>query len=68
MSLKIGILTTQTVHHTFFVKELMKNYTDVSVFCEVGKTKSKKFETYHPLKSLEKNMKLINGLKEKELN
>ena len=53
-----------TIH---FLLKSNENYTDVSVFCEVGKTKSKKFETYHPFESLEKNMKLINGLKEKEL-
>tara|TARA_B100001287_G_C22590372_1_gene485320 strand:- start:355 stop:522 length:168 start_codon:yes stop_codon:yes gene_type:complete len=36
MSLKIAILTTNTPHHTYFVRELIKHYNDVTVFCETA--------------------------------
>ena len=52
MSLKISILTTQTTHHTFFVRELIKNFSDIKVFCEVGEAKPKPFETYHPFEKI----------------
>lgn len=32
--MKVSILTTETIHHTFFVRGLIENGYDVSVFCE----------------------------------
>ena len=47
MSIKIGILTTNTPHHTYFVKEILKHYNDIKVFSETGKIKSQSFKTFH---------------------
>ena len=47
MSLKIAILTTQTLHHTYFVKEIIKYHSDVMVFCETENFKTYPFETHH---------------------
>ncbi len=48
MSLKIAILTTNTPHHTYFVRELIKHYNDVTVFCETAKFKVPFFDVNHP--------------------
>ena len=32
--MRILVLTTDTLHHTFFVKKLKEKYNDVSVICE----------------------------------
>jgi len=48
MSLKIAILTTNTPHHTYFVRELIKHYNDVTVFCETAKLKVPFFDVNHP--------------------
>jgi len=67
MSLKIGILTTETVHHTFFVRELIKNYTDVTVFCESREVKSKPFETNHPFEKSRDKYEIDKWFKEKRI-
>tara|TARA_Y100000589_G_scaffold326073_1_gene365176 strand:+ start:389 stop:1102 length:714 start_codon:yes stop_codon:yes gene_type:complete len=45
--MKLTILTTQTVHHTFFVKELIKIGIEVNVFLESNNQKPFPFQTFH---------------------
>ena len=45
--MKLTILTTQTVHHTFFVKELIKIGIEVNVFLESNNQKPFPFKTFH---------------------
>ena len=44
--MRITVLSTDTIHHTYFVSELKKLYPDTSVVCET-KTYSALFETSH---------------------
>jgi len=66
MSIKIGILTTNTPHHTYFVKEILKYYSDLRVFSETGDIKSQPFKTFHPFEKKRREYettKWFNGKK-----
>ncbi|WP_353427846.1 hypothetical protein NHB34_01700 [Polynucleobacter sp. MWH-UH19D] len=45
---KIVILTTETIHHAFFVKELSSSFGEISVYCEKSKGNLFPFKTSHP--------------------
>ena len=66
--MKIGILTTQTTHHTFFVRELIKNYSEIRVFCEVGEAKPKPFETSHPFEKIRDEHEIQKWFGGKKIN
>ena len=53
--MKIIILTTETAHHTYFVKTLKESYDDISVFCETRKGIATAFETVHNFESQREN-------------
>lgn len=44
--MKVAVLTTETTHHAYFVKELKKACSNVVAFCEI-ETPSFPFKTYH---------------------
>ncbi|WP_019198173.1 formyltransferase family protein [Afipia birgiae] len=44
--MKIALLTTQTPHHAFFVREIVARFEDVHVFAENSSLKAP-FETFH---------------------
>ncbi len=48
--MKIAILTTQTPHHAFFVREVAKRFQDVHVVCE-SRGLRPPFETSHPFEA-----------------
>lgn len=50
--MKIAVLTTETSHHTFFVKALREAFSDVVVFCESGSAASAPFATSHPFEAV----------------
>lgn len=50
--MKIAVLTTETSHHTFFVKALREAFGDIVVFCETGSGASAPFATSHPFEAL----------------
>ena len=68
MNLKIGVLTTNTIHHTFFVREMIKKYKDVLVFCEEEKIRSKKFQTYHPFEKSRDKYEIEKWFKGKKID
>jgi hypothetical protein len=45
---KIVILTTETIHHAFFVKELSNSFSEISVYCERLNKNLFPFKTSHP--------------------
>lgn len=45
--MKLTILTTQTIHHTFFIKELIKNGIEINVLLESKNEKPFPFKTFH---------------------
>lgn len=49
--MKISILTTDTIHHSFFVRELMACYGDVMVFCQSTTAVKPLFQTYNNFES-----------------
>jgi folate-dependent phosphoribosylglycinamide formyltransferase PurN len=46
--LKIAVLTTDTLHHAYFVREIARAYGDVVAFCETHTLAPPPFETHHP--------------------
>ena len=46
--MKIGILTTQTPHHAFFVREIQSTFGDVVAFCETRNASQPPFTIHHP--------------------
>ena len=48
MRKKILVLTTETPHHSYFVKKLSEGFENISVFCENGKQPMFQYETRHP--------------------
>ena len=49
--MKLAILTTETSHHAFFVREMSSHYSEVRVFCETDSRKAP-FETRHLIDEL----------------
>ena len=49
--MKIAILTTQTPHHAFFVREIANRFRQVQVVCESRGLRAP-FETSHPLEAV----------------
>lgn len=47
----ILILTTETVHHAFFVKKLSEKFKNISVICEKVSQIAFPFETHHPFET-----------------
>lgn len=45
---KIVILTTETIHHAYFVKELCNYFGKISVYCENSNENKFPFQTIHP--------------------
>jgi methionyl-tRNA formyltransferase len=45
--LRVAILTTETLHHAYFVREIVARYPATQVFCETG-VLAAPFETSHP--------------------
>ena len=58
--MKLMILTTETLHHTFFVREMVKNYNDVMVLCETKNNQRALYDTSHDFEKIrndfEKNL------------
>lgn len=46
--MKVAVLTTDTSHHAFFVRELRSFTGDLIVFCETAKAVNPPFPTRHP--------------------
>lgn len=46
--MKIAVLTTQTPHHAFFVREIQTAFHNVVAFCETATGTKPPFETRHP--------------------
>ena len=46
--MNVSLLTTETIHHNFFIREILKLDCDLSVFVETRKTSTFNYETYHP--------------------
>lgn len=46
--MKIAVLTTQTPHHAFLVREMQSRFGNIVAFCETAVCTKPKFETYHP--------------------
>jgi len=45
--MKIVILTTETPHHVFFVREIAKHYDNIKVFCEIESGRKFFYNTQH---------------------
>ena len=45
--MKIAVLTTETPHHTYFVKALKEIFSDITVFCETKNNTPPPFKTEH---------------------
>jgi len=45
--MRIAVLTTETLHHAFFVRELTQLYGNVTVFCEAPAATETSFPTQH---------------------
>ena len=58
MRKKILVLTTETLHHSYFVKKLVEGFEDISVFCEGGKQIIFPYETKHPFESSREQLEL----------
>lgn len=46
--MKLVVMTTETPHHTYFVRELQRQVDNVTVLCETQNLQSYPFETFHP--------------------
>ena len=46
--MKVVILTTQTPHHAFFVRELQSTFGEVVAFCETRNASKPLFNVHHP--------------------
>lgn len=46
--MKVTLLTTETIHHNFFIREILKLNCELSVFVESKQIPKIHFETYHP--------------------
>ena len=68
MSIKIGILTTNTPHHTYFVKEILKHYDDLKVFSETDNIKSQSFKTFHPFEKKRREYEITKWFNGKKTN
>ena len=55
---KIVILTTETVHHAFFVRELLNYYTQISVYIESLNNNLFSFQTFHPFEKKRDELEL----------
>ena len=65
--MKIAVLTTETPHHIYFVRELQQVFGDVIVFCETQNVMAT-FETYHSFEGVRDEFewnKWFNGQKMK---
>lgn len=51
MNLKLAILTTQTTHHAYFVREVAKKFAVARVYCETAALKAP-FETAHAFETV----------------
>lgn len=49
--MRIALLTTHTLHHIFFAREISRIYGDVVVFCENESSVSIPYDTFHPFES-----------------
>ena len=49
--MKIAVMTTQTPHHAYFVRELERIYGQVRIFCETEPPPPPGFETAHPFEA-----------------
>jgi len=49
--MKVAILTTETLHHTYFIESLLKNGLQLKVFIETKPQCSPPFESWHPYES-----------------
>lgn len=62
--MKLVILTTESLHHTFFVREITKNYNDVMVLCETTNNQRALYDTSHDFEKtrndFEKNLWFSN--------
>jgi folate-dependent phosphoribosylglycinamide formyltransferase PurN len=47
VNMRIAVLTTETLHHAFFVRELKELYGDVTAFCEAPAATDTSFPTQH---------------------
>jgi len=55
---KILVLTTETSHHSYFVKKLSEGFEDISVFCQNGKQHVFPYETNHSFESSREQLEL----------
>ena len=45
--MKIAVLTTETPHHTYFVKVLKEIFSDITVYCKTKNNTPHPFKTEH---------------------
>ena len=64
--MKLMILTTETLHHTFFVKEIAKNYDDVMVLCETQNNHRVLYNTSHEFENMRNDFEKNLWFNEKE--
>lgn len=67
MSVKIGILTTETNHHIYFVRELIKIYKNLTVFCETSNNALFSSQVLHPYEKKRNEYELKIWFKDKRL-
>jgi methionyl-tRNA formyltransferase len=63
--MRLSVLTTETLHHTYFVQELLKKYPGTRVFVET-QTLKPSFSTSHPFEQLREEYEqkaFFNGAK-----
>ena len=65
--MKILILTTDTPHHTFFVRGLKSNFENISIICEKKKIKFP-FKTFHKFEKKRDQFEIKSWFKNKKLN
>ena len=65
MNIKIAILTTETLHHVHFVREILNYYNNIKIFCETGKIKKYPFETLHPFEIKRKEFEKLKWFKKR---
>ena len=68
MSFKIIILTTETLHHSYFVRELVNQYNDVTIFCEKENSKTFSFEIDHHFENERNEYELKKWFSGKKIN
>ena len=56
--LKVGLLTTDTYHHKYYVKKISEVYHFESIIIEEKQVKHK-FETFHPFEKKRDNFEKI---------